>query len=270
MRNSDMETRDEEQSLARATEGDKLTAWKSLATLWRFVFWDFPFHETGLDYDEYWAEAGKGEPGPARLARFRAIAAHIEPGSSVLDIGCGDGELLAHLRETKGVTAHGLEFSAAGRARAQEKGLDVQPCDLTSPDFSVEREVDYIVISEVLEHVPNPEEVLLKVRDRFRKRLIITIPNVGSIIDRLRLVFGRFAHQWVFHPSEHLRFWTITDFCFTCRQLGYTVERFDGLYTPYLPSFLKLWAWYPRLFAPHVLYVLAWSEEGTAYSFSNP
>ncbi len=260
------EKREKERFFSCIAQG-KLTAWRRLVTLWRFVFGNFPPHarfHTGVDYDAYWAELEEEWLDPARLPRFRAIAAHIEPGSSVLDIGCGDGELLGYLLEDKAITPYGLEFSSRGRARAQEKGLDVQPCDLTSSDFVVDREVDYIVISEVLEHITNSEEVLLKVRDRFRKRLIITIPNVGSIIDRLRLIFGRFPHQWIFHPSEHLRFWTITDFCFTCRQLGYNVERFEGLYTPYLPSFLKLWAWYPRLFAPHVLYVLTPTEDPKA------
>jgi methionine biosynthesis protein MetW len=214
-----------------------------------------------VDYDSYWAELGDHFEDPARLPRFRAIGRHIEARSSVLDIGCGDGDLLTYLRSEKEITSYGLEYSSSGRARARARGLDVGCCDLTSRDFSLEHDVDYIVISEVLEHIPNSEDVLLKIKSRFRKGLIITIPNVGSIVDRLRLLFGRFPHQWIFHPNEHLRFWTVTDFLFTCRQLGYGVERVEGLYTPFMPSFLKLWSWYPRLFAPHVLYVLSRADD---------
>lgn len=257
--------REKRASLDPLTKGEKMTPRRVASTLWRFVFGDFPLHTRfgmGLDYDAYWEELGADWTDPARLPRFQAIASHIRRGSSVLDIGCGDGELLAYLRDHLNAVPFGLEFSSSGRRKTDEKGIPVEPCDLTSADFSVDQEVDYIVISEVLEHIPNSEQVLLKVHERFRKRLIVTVPNVGSVVDRLRLLFGRFPHQWIFHPAEHLRFWTITDFCFACQELGYRVERVEGLYTPVLPSFLKLWKWYPRLFAPHVLYVLARSEEG--------
>ncbi len=246
------------------TGGVGKRARRTLLALWRSLFADFPLHTRfgmGLNYDAYWDELGGEWSDPARLPRFRSIAKHIERSSSVLDIGCGDGELLAFLRAERAVAPHGMEFSPSGRAKSAEKGLEVEPCDLTSPDFGLAREADYIVISEVLEHIPNSEEVLLKVRDRFRRRLIVTIPNAGVIVDRMRLLFGRFPHQWIFHPAEHLRFWTVTDFCFMCQQLGYEVERVEGLYTPYLPSFLRLWRWYPRLFAPHVLYVLSRSTD---------
>jgi hypothetical protein len=89
----------------------------------------------------------------------------------------------------------------------------------------------------------------------FSRRLLITIPNTGAINDRLRLLFGRFPKQWILHPSEHLHFWTVTDFLFLCRQLGFKVGKVYGLYDPYYNlGCLKLWKYYPKLFTRYIRY----------------
>jgi methionine biosynthesis protein MetW len=171
----------------------------------------------------------------------------------VLDIGCGTGNLLAHLQRTRGVTARGMEISGTACEVARKRGIEVTQADASQYDGPYP-EVDYVVMSEVSEHLPNPETVLERVKDRFRKRLLVDVPNTGAINERLRLLMGRFPKQWVFHPGEHLRFWTVTDFLFMCRQLGLEVESYHGLYDPYYQLGIKLWRLYPRLFARFVLY----------------
>jgi methionine biosynthesis protein MetW len=178
-----------------------------------------------LDYDAYW-EATASWRETDKLGRamdaykYRLIASLIEPGSTVLDIGCGDGSLLAYLKETRGAQPHGVELSAVACEIARQKGIHVLQADVTKDTSGLSEQVDYVVISEVLEHVTNPEAVLLSVKDRVTKRVRVDIPNTGALNDRMRLLFGRFPKQWVFHAGEHIRFWTVTDFLFLCRQLG--------------------------------------------------
>jgi len=140
---------------------------------------------------------------------------------------------------------------------ARARGLDVVQADVTAEGWSPEGPVDYIVMSEVLEHLPAPERLLLRLKDVCRRRLLIDVPNTGAINDRLRLLFGRTPKQWVFHPEEHLRFWTIPDFLLMCRQLGLKVERYYGLYDPYFDFGLPWWRIAPGLLSRYVLYELS-------------
>ncbi len=229
-----------------------------------YLFADFEYvSDFGekLDYDTYWQAASSwraiDQLGRAMDAyKFRLIAKIIEPRSSVLDIGCGDGSLLAYLKETREVQPYGVELSSRACDLARRKGIPVLQADVAEDVIGLPDRVDYIVLSELLEHLTNPETLLLRVRDRFTKRLLIDIPNTGALNDRLRLLFGRFPRQWVFHAGEHVRFWTVTDFLFLCGQLDYEVERYYGLYDPHLQIGLKLWRLCPRLFARYILYVL--------------
>ena len=73
---------------------------------------------------------------------------------------------------------------------------------------------------EVLEHIPNAEEAMFRIKDAFKSKIaFFSIPNSGSLYDRIRLLRGRFPKQWVVHPSEHVRFWTLNDFKFTLSSL---------------------------------------------------
>ena len=104
--------------------------------------------------------------------------------------------------------------------------------------------------------MPNPEQLILKLRGRFRKYLIITIPNTGFAGERLRLLLGRFPKQWALHPSEHLRFWTVTDFIFWCQQLGFRVEKYYGILDEFYDIKIKVWKYYPKLFSRYILYIV--------------
>ena len=90
-------------------------------------------------------------------------------------------------------------------------------------DFVPDRIYDTVLISEVLEHIAEPERVLTRVRDHVGQRLILTFPNIAYLPHRLRLLFGSFPVQWGWHPGEHLRFWSLSDFTWWLGELGYEV-----------------------------------------------
>lgn len=173
----------------------------------------------GMDYDQYWR--AKGEM--LFTGRCPVLAGLVKAGTSVLDIGCGDGATLAYLRDKAGVRGRGLDISAEAVARTRQKGIEADKADASARDFQVDVTYDHIIISEVLEHIPNPEELLLKVKGRFKVSLLISIPNSAYYIHRLRLLFGRFPVQWAWHPGEHLRFWSLTDFRELLEESGFSV-----------------------------------------------
>ncbi len=227
-----------------------------LKRVFRYLFGGFPFSEANFDYEEYWRQRLQSEEHSISPFKLKLIERFIDEGSGVLDIGCGDGTLLHHLVKTRNIQARGVEVSGKAIELARLKGIKVDRVNITEKDFNLDGTYDYIIISEVLEHLPKPEEVMQRVKGNFTKYLIVTIPNTGFLGERLRLLLGRVPQQWVVHPSEHLRFWTISDFLFWCGQLGFKVESYHGLLDEYYDIKIKLWKYYPKLFSRYVLYLI--------------
>lgn len=215
------------------------------------LFRDKPFSFRRMDYEEYWRQRG---PSPVKY-RYRVMARWIPEGASVLDIGCGDGALLEFLAKEKRAKGAGYETSLEGVRLARQKGLDVRRADVDSPDFRPEGTYDFIVLSEVLEHLARPEDLLLALRDRFRQSLLISFPNVGYLPHRLRLLFGRFPVQWAYHPGEHLRFWSAADFRHWLAQLGFRPHRMHVCSG--IPRLAPL---YPSLLGDQILYEVKRAE----------
>jgi methionine biosynthesis protein MetW len=198
-----------------------------------------------MDYDEYWRVRGFHTLQP----RYRIMAEVIEPGSTVLDLGCGEGMLLQYLAETRDTSGYGVDVSQEAVKLARERGIQAEVADITS--WQIDQAYDYIILSEVLEHLVNPEEVISKVHRRFRKALIVSIPNIGYYPHRLRLLLGRFPLQWVLHPAEHLRYWTVTDFVEWIDQFG--LQAVDVRSSNGFPILDRLW---PNLFSNQVVFVI--------------
>lgn len=212
-----------------------------------------------LDYDQYWETKRGSRMGILlryREDRARAIAGVVEEGASVLDVACGDGAILQYLIEHKAVDAHGVDISERAVAHCRAQGLDVRLADVAQPEaLNVLAVYDYIILSEIIEHIPIPEDLLDGLRSHVRRAFIVSVPNTGYIWHRLRLLLGRFPLQWLAHPGEHLRFWTHVDFLWWADWLGYRVRAA----LPYqgTPGLKRLW---PNLFASGIVYVL---EAGT-------
>jgi methionine biosynthesis protein MetW len=229
---------------------------KPFKRLIRYLFGNHPFKDETFDYARYWDEHllnGGYFISPLKLT---IIERQVDAGSSVLDIGCGDGLLLNHLKITRNIKGEGIDISRLALEQARLKGLDVAQTDVTSPDFKLDRIYDYIIVSELLEHLPQPEELLKKIKGKFTHYLIISIPNSGFFAGRLRLLAGKFPVQWRFHPSEHLRFWTVSDFYFWLKQLGFTVKKYYGLPYGSFDDKLMLWKYLPRLFSRQCLFLV--------------
>lgn len=208
-----------------------------------------------VDYDTYWdnkAQSGLGKLSPWRLKRAQVFAALVQPGDRVLDLGVGDGALLRYLIDQRQVEGYGLDVSPKAVAFCREQGLAVDLADINRPitDF-IHQPFDYIIFSEIIEHLPDPESLLTSLHPFARKGLIVSIPNTGFYQHRLRLLLGRFPLQWVVTPGEHLRFWTRADFHWWARQLDFGIARevpYEG--TPLLK---RVW---PGLFAAAFVYLL--------------
>jgi methionine biosynthesis protein MetW len=208
-----------------------------------------------VDYDVYWNnKAGEklGQLSAWRKKRAQAFAALVSEGDSVLDLGVGDGALLRYLIDHRRVAGYGLDVSPKAVAFCRANGLDVELADINRPitDF-LRQPFDYIILSEIIEHLSDPESLLNRLRPYARKGIIVSIPNTGYHQHRLRLLFGRFPLQWVVTPGEHLRFWTRADFHWWARQLGFTIAH----EVPYEGTRVLKDLW-PGLFAAAFIFVL--------------
>ena len=170
----------------------------------------------GSFYDAYWERRLDLEPDVVTTApgRARIVAEFVRTGWSVLDLGCGDGSFLECLqREVPGIDVRGADVSDTALARARARGIEVARLDLAEPATEVPGAHDVVSALEVIEHVPDAEAVVRKAAAAAREYVIVSIPNLGFIENRLRLLIGRGPNtNLVHHVREHLRQWTVRDF----------------------------------------------------------
>jgi methionine biosynthesis protein MetW len=161
---------------------------------------------------------------------LRLIAEMIDPGARVLDIGCGDGALLAYLTRQKGVDGRGIELSQAGVNACVSHGLSVIQGDADRDlDAYPARAFDVVVLSQTLQATRAPRRVI-EALVRIGRRAIVSFPNFGFWKIRLGLLLrGRMPisdllpHPWYETPNIHLC--TIRDFVALCDELEVRVER---------------------------------------------
>src|SRR6266513_6483700 len=166
-----------------------------------------------------------------RLRRdLRLIAEMIEPESRVLDIGCGDGALLAYLAREKGVDARGMELSQSGVNACVRHGLSVIQGDADHDlDAFPAGAFDVAVLSQTLQATRRPRHVVEELV-RIGKRAIVSFPNFGfwrirlSLLRRGRMPVSELLNNpWYDTPNIHLC--TIRDFVALCDSIGVHIER---------------------------------------------
>lgn len=192
---------------------------------------------------------------------LRLIADLVERGSRVLDVGCGDGALLAFLNGTRGVDGRGIEISQAGVNECVARGLSVIQGDADTdlaeyPDDSF----DYVILSQTLQATREPKRVLEHLL-RIGRRAIVSFPNFGHWRVRMNLLFkGRMPvtenlpYSWYDTPNIH--FCTIRDFVTTTREIDAKVERAVALDAAGKPiPFNAPWAFW-NIFGEQAVFLL--------------
>jgi methionine biosynthesis protein MetW len=157
------------------------------------------------------------------------IASLVKSGSRVLDVGCGQGELLEILMTRKDVDGRGVEISQEGVNACVARGLSVIQGDADQdlvdyPDDAF----DYVILSQTIQATRNPGAAMAEMR-RIGRHLIVSFPNFGYWRIRLQLLLrGRMpvtrtlADNWYNTPNIHLC--TVTDFVDLCDELNLQVE----------------------------------------------
>ena len=157
------------------------------------------------------------------------IADMVPAGSRVLDVGCGHGELIEHLKLVKGADARGIELSQSGVNACVAKGLPVVQGDADADlkDYPA-GSFDVAILSQTIQATRHPRVVLDELL-RIGRRVIVSFPNFGFWKVRARLFLtgrmpksGILSHDWYETPNIHLC--TIADFVMLTEHVGARIE----------------------------------------------
>ena len=187
---------------------------------------------------------------------YQLIDSLIEPNAKVLDLGCGDGELICRLTQDKNVTAEGIELdeelvihcAQCGVSvihRDIERGLEMYPNDT----------FDYAILSQTIQTLKEPEKVILELH-RVARKVIVSFPNFAHWRCRMQMMFSGNAPQTKLLPfrwynSPNIHFLSLKDYDHFCAELSIRIERKIPLgKTRGYPIRIL-----PNLFAPQAVYI---------------
>jgi len=167
---------------------------------------------------------------PETLTRFdlQVIASWIKPGTKVLDLGCGGGDLLYYLKKNKQVIGTGIESQETKVAQCIAKGLTVLQGDINEEVLDYQDDAfDYVILSQTLQQVYYPDK-LLKLLLKIGRKVIVSFPNFSHWSIRLQVLFTGLApkneqlpYEW--YDTPNIRVITLNDFRKFTRDQGCTV-----------------------------------------------
>ena len=184
---------------------------------------------------------------------FAIIASWLGFGSKVLDLGCGDGELLSYLRGSLETKGYGVEKDDANWLACMQNGTNVIQMDLEAGLSGFEdQSFDTVILSQTLQAMHNTEEIVQEML-RVGKEIIVTFPNFGFWRNRIQIASGGhmpvskdLPYQWFDTPNVHLC--TINDFDKFCKNHKISViERkviTEGVEVSFMPNLLGNLAMY--------------------------
>lgn len=160
---------------------------------------------------------------------YKVILEWIDQNSSVLDLGCGGGELLSLLIRERQVRAQGIEINEQAIYRCVERGLSVfhQDIDIGLSEYA-DKSFDYVILNQTLQQVKKPERVLEEAA-RVGKKTVVSFPNFVHYTARFQIFFkGKvpvtkaLPYQWYDTPNLH--FLSITGFTEYCEKRNFRIE----------------------------------------------
>jgi len=161
---------------------------------------------------------------------LKIVASWIEPGSKVLGLGCGEGELLNFLKKNKRVTCTGIELNENKVAKCIEKGLTVLQGDINEEVLDYPDDAfDYVILSQTLQQIYEPGE-LIRSMLRIGKRGVVSFPNFSHWSVRLQLlttghapITKQLPYDW--YDTPNIRVIALKDFRRFSRETGFSILR---------------------------------------------
>ena len=187
---------------------------------------------------------------------YEAILEWVTPFSSVLDLGCGDGELLALLTRERQVKGQGIEIDDKAIFECVTRGLNVFHDDIDTglPEYA-DKSFDFVIMHQTFQQVKHPDTVLREAL-RVGEKVIIGIPNFAHIDARIQICLkGRtpvtpsLPYEW--HNTPNLHFLSIRDFIDYCKTRAITIEK-----TAFLGTHGKVRV-FPNLFARTGIFLIS-------------
>ena len=198
---------------------------------------------------------------------LQLIADMVQPGGRALDVGCGDGALLAYLVNFKRVDARGMELSQAGVNACVANGLSVIQGDADTdlrdyPDDAF----DYVILSQTLQATRQPRAVLENLL-RIGRRAIVSFPNFGYWRMRLQLLIGGHMPRTeslpaTWYDTANIHFCTIKDFVQLCDETHVKMERAVALDAYGRPLRFNAPWWFWNMFGEQGVFLLSRAEKG--------
>jgi len=192
---------------------------------------------------------------------LRVIASWIEPQSKVLDLGCGNGDLLAWLVKNKQVTGTGIEQDKDKAAYCISRGLSVLQGEMSEEvDDYPDKNFDYVILSQTLQQVYEPARLLYSLA-RIGKRFIVSFPNFSHYSIRLQLLYKGMApksdelpYNW--YDTPNIRVITLKDFRKFSNDVGYRIIEEIAVKTDYHNSEGSIVRWLSNLRATYGIFLI--------------
>lgn len=180
-----------------------------------------------IDYEDYWKKRIKRGYTQLMPRHRKIVRIIIETRNSgrILDLGCGEGHILKMLPNS--YEKYGVDVSKTALKLANDKNIHIKFCNINK-DFPFDMKFDFIICSEVLEHLENPFDVLENVKKHLTEDglFLVTIPNVTHWRHRVSLLLGKLPN----YDKTHINFWDLDSFIKLLYNRGYEILNFYPTY----------------------------------------
>lgn len=192
---------------------------------------------------------------------FQLISNLIKPSARVLDLGCGDGQLLQYLKKERQADVRGLEISQELVCKAISLGITAiqGDCEKDLSNYP-DNHFDYAILSQTLQAMKDPKSLMEEIL-RIAKFAIISFPNFAHYENRFQLFFGgrmpvrkSIPYQW--HNTPNIHFCTIDDFKNLCNHMNIAIEDKIYLNSNKKVIYSKLKGFFANFFAEYGIFLI--------------